>query len=149
MAKVLLVDDNELNCDMLSRRLQRKGFEIVVGADGHAALALARSANPDIILMDLELPDLSGTEILRLLKAERRTRLIPVIALTCHASPTSREEALAAGFDDFETKPVDFPRLLERLANALAAMRRPAAGAVGGPQAIDGGADDAGGGSRV
>jgi two-component system cell cycle response regulator DivK len=119
MAKLLLVDDNEMNRDMLSRRLVRKGFEVLVAEDGPRSLQLAESALPDLILMDLTLPGISGCEVRRLLKANRATTGIPVVALTAHAMSTDRDQALAAGFDEFETKPVEFARLLATIEGLL------------------------------
>jgi two-component system cell cycle response regulator DivK len=119
MAKLLLVDDNEMNRDMLSRRLVRKGFEVLVAEDGPRSLQLAESALPDLILMDLTLPGISGCEVRRLLKANHATTGIPVVALTAHAMSTDRDQALAAGFDEFETKPVEFARLLATIEGLL------------------------------
>src|SRR6185295_12803245 len=107
MAKILLVEDNEMNRDMLSRRLERKGYQIVVAVDGAQGVAMAQSEAPDLILMDMSLPVMDGWEATRRLKAAPETRAIPVIALTAHAMSGDREKALAAGCDDFDTKPVD------------------------------------------
>src|SRR3954447_22175417 len=112
MAKILLVEDNELNRDMLSRRLERKGYAIAVAVDGREAFAAVQSERPDLILMDLRLPDIDGREVTRRLKADEATRAIPVIALTAHAMEGDREQAIQAGCDDYDTKPVDLPRLL-------------------------------------
>ena len=114
--KVLLVEDNELNRDMLERRLRRHGMDVVLAIDGSAALVEARRSNPDVILMDISLPVYDGLEVTRRLKADSGTRGIPVIALTAHAFAEDREQALAAGCAAFQTKPIDFPRLLEALA---------------------------------
>jgi CheY-like chemotaxis protein len=124
MAKILLVEDNELNRDMLSRRLARRGHQVIVAVDGRAALALAASERPDLILMDMSLPVLDGWEATRRLKAAPATRPIPVIALTAHAMVADRERSLEAGCDDFDTKPVEIERLLGKIARLLS----PAAG---------------------
>ena len=124
MAKILLVEDNEMNRDMLSRRLQRKGFEVLLALDGVEGLELAGAQQPDLILMDMSLPVLDGWEATRRLKAADATRHIPVIALTAHAMAGDREKALAAGCDDYDTKPVEFSRLLEKIDNLL--QKRPA-----------------------
>lgn len=115
MAKILLVEDNEMNRDMLSRRLERKGFEVVMAPDGQQGIALAGSEAPDLILMDMSLPVVDGWEATRRVKADDATRGIPVIALTAHAMVGDREKALNAGCDDYDTKPVDFPRLLGKI----------------------------------
>lgn len=122
MAKILLIEDNEMNRDMLSRRLMRKGFEVVVGADGQQGIELAQSQDPDLILMDMSLPVVDGWEATRRIKANRATRAIPIIALTAHAMASDRDAALAAGCDDYDTKPVDLPQLLSKI-NALLAQR--------------------------
>ncbi len=119
MSKILLVEDNEMNRDMLSRRLIRKGFEVVMAFDGEQAVEMAVSQNPDLILMDMSLPGLDGWEATRQIKAAAATRTIPVIALTAHAMSDDRERALDAGCDDYDTKPIDFPRLLEKMSAAL------------------------------
>jgi two-component system, cell cycle response regulator DivK len=119
MARILLVEDNELNRDMLSRRLSRRGHQVVEATDGEAALALAASERPDLILMDMSLPVLDGWEATRRLKAMPATRTIPVIALTAHAMVTDRERSLEAGCDDFDTKPVEIERLLDKIARLL------------------------------
>src|SRR5689334_7955274 len=115
MARILLVEDNELNRDMLSRRLSRRGHQVVEATDGEVALALAASERPDLILMDMSLPVLDGWEATRRLKAAPATRLIPVIALTAHAMSSDRDKALEAGCDDYDTKPVELPRLLGKI----------------------------------
>ncbi|MGQ5396289.1 response regulator [Paenibacillus sp. M.A.Huq-84] len=115
MPKILLVEDNEMNRDMLSRRLIRKGFEVIMAVDGEQGIAMAKSANPDIILMDLSLPVLDGWEAIRQLKAQPGTQAIPVIALTAHAMASDQELAYQAGCDDFDTKPVDLDRLLGKI----------------------------------
>jgi two-component system, cell cycle response regulator DivK len=113
--KILLVEDNEMNRDMLARRLQRRGFEVVVAVDGLQGLAMAASEAPDAILMDMSLPELDGWEATRRLKDVHATRAIPVIALTAHAISGDRERALAAGCDDYETKPVELGRLIAKI----------------------------------
>ena len=114
-AKILLVEDNEMNRDMLSRRLQRRGYEVVTAVDGESGLALTRSDTPDLVLMDMSLPGIDGWEATRQLKADPATRAIPVIALTAHAMAGDREQALAAGCDDFDIKPIDLDRLLGKI----------------------------------
>jgi two-component system cell cycle response regulator DivK len=121
MSKILLVEDNEMNRDMLSRRLERKGYQIIIAVDGSQGVALARSERPDLILMDVSLPVLDGWEATRQLKADPATRPIPVIALTAHAMASDREQALAAGCDDYDTKPIELPRLLEKIQALLPA----------------------------
>lgn len=118
--KILLVEDNELNRDMLSRRLSRCGFEVLVAVDGEEGLALAGAEAPDLVLMDMSLPRLDGWAATKALKADPATRAIPVIALTAHAMRGDREKALAAGCDDYDTKPVDLPRLLKKVEALLA-----------------------------
>jgi CheY-like chemotaxis protein len=115
MVKVLLVEDNEMNRDMLSRRLIRKGFEVSVALDGAEALQAALAEVPALILMDMSLPVMDGWEATRRIKAEAATAAIPVIGLTAHAMDGDREKCLAAGCDDYDTKPVDLPRLLEKM----------------------------------
>ncbi len=115
MAKLLLVEDNEDNRDMLSRRLQRKSHEVVCAVDGEQALAMARSENPELILMDMSLPILDGWEATRILKSSDDTRSIPIIALTAHAMASDRERAMEAGCDDYDTKPIEFQRLLGKI----------------------------------
>jgi len=119
MSKILLVEDNEMNRDMLSRRLIRKGYEVVMALDGHQAVEMATSERPDLILMDMSLPDLDGWEATRRIKAAAPTRAIPVIALTAHAMAGDREKALEAGCDDYDIKPIDLPRLLGKMTAAL------------------------------
>ena len=121
--KVLLVEDNELNRDMLSRRLERRGYQVVLALDGQQGLDLARSEAPDLILMDMSLPVLDGWEATRQLKAAPETRTIPIIALTAHAMSSDRDKALAAGSDDYDTKPIDLPRLLEKIEALLSPGR--------------------------
>ena len=115
MARILLVEDNEMNRDMLSRRLERRGYEVIVAVDGEEGVARAKTDAPDIVLMDLSLPGIDGWEATRQLKAAAETRSIPVLALTAHAMAGDREKALAAGCDDFDTKPVDLPRLVDKI----------------------------------
>jgi two-component system cell cycle response regulator DivK len=115
MATILLVEDNEMNWDMLSRRLVRKGYQVVVATDGRQGLDKARSEAPDLILMDMSLPVLDGWEATRQLKAAAETRTIPIIALTAHAMPGDCDEALAAGCDDYDSKPIEFERLLGKI----------------------------------
>ena len=121
MPRILLVEDNEMNRDMLSRRLQRKGYEIVLALDGVQGVEMARSQSPDLILMDMSLPVLDGWEAPRRLKADPDLARIPVIALTAHAMSCDRDKALAAGCDDYDTKPVDFVRLLGKIESLLPA----------------------------
>ncbi|MGD0281630.1 MAG: response regulator [Dissulfurispiraceae bacterium] len=125
MARILLVEDNEMNRDMLSRRLQRKGYDVTMAIDGEQGVNIARSESPDLILMDLSLPVLDGWEATRRLKAEPETRLIPVIALTAHALSGDKEKAIEAGCDDYDSKPIEFPRLLGKIESLL--NRKPAA----------------------
>ena len=115
MARILLVEDNEMNRDMLSRRLERRGYEVITALDGEEGLQLARSSSPDLILMDMSLPVLDGWEATRQLKAADQTRPIPVIALTAHAMAGDRERAQEAGCDDYDTKPVELARLLGKI----------------------------------
>jgi CheY-like chemotaxis protein len=124
MKKILLVEDNEMNRDMLSRRLVRKGYEVSIAVDGRQGVEMAQSAAPDLILMDMSLPVLDGWEATRQLKNADATRHIPVIALTAHAMSGDRERALEAGCDDYDTKPIELPRLLEKIETML---NRPAA----------------------
>jgi len=121
MARILLVEDNEMNRDMLSRRLERRGFEVIVAVDGEEGVARAKADAPDAILMDLSLPGIDGWEATRQLKAADETRRIPVLALTAHAMAGDRDKALAAGCDEFDTKPVDLPRLVAKLQGLLGA----------------------------
>ena len=119
MAKVLLIEDNEMNRDMLSRRLIRRGFQVVFAMDGQQGIDLARSERPDIILMDLGLPVIDGWEATRRVKADDATRGVPVIGLTAHAMTGDREKAIEAGCDDYDTKPVEFDRLLGKIERLL------------------------------
>ncbi len=119
MARILLVEDNEMNRDMLSRRLERRGYEVIVAVDGEEGVARAKVEAPDLVLMDLSLPGIDGWEATRQLKAADETRAIPVLALTAHAMAGDREKALEAGCDDFDTKPVDLPRLVDKIEGLL------------------------------
>jgi len=119
MAKILLVEDNEMNRDMLSRRLERKGYNVVFALDGAEALTKATSEVPDLILMDMSLPVMSGWEVTRKLRLDPQTQRLPIIALTAHAMSSDRQEALDAGCDDYDTKPLDFPRLLSKMETLL------------------------------
>jgi len=119
MPKILLVEDNEMNRDMLSRRLIRSGYEVVLAVDGEQGVALAASGRPDLVLMDMSLPVLDGWEATRRLKADPATREIPVIALTAHAMAGDEKKAREAGCDDFDTKPVEFARLLSKIEGLL------------------------------
>ena len=118
--KILLVEDNEMNRDMLSRRLQRKGYEVVMAVDGGEGIDKAQSESPDLILMDMSLPVVDGWEATRRLKDAAETQRIPVIALTAHAMAGDREKALEAGCDDYDTKPIEMPRLLGKIEALLA-----------------------------
>jgi two-component system, cell cycle response regulator DivK len=115
VSKILLVEDNEMNRDMLSRRLVKRGYDVVVAIDGQEGVAKAQSESPDLILMDMSLPVVDGWEATRRIKSDPVTRAIPVIALTAHAMAGDEEKARAAGCDDFDTKPVELPRLLSKL----------------------------------
>jgi len=119
MATILLVEDNEMNYDMLSRRLRRKGYDVLVATDGQAGIEMARAEMPALILMDMSLPVLDGWEATRQLKAAAETRAIPIIALTAHAMAGDRDQALAAGCDDYDSKPVEFDRLLDKIKGLL------------------------------
>jgi CheY-like chemotaxis protein len=121
MPTILLVEDNELNRDMLSRRLTRKGYDVLLAEDGAKGLSAATEGKPDLILMDMSLPMIDGWEVTRRLKAEPQTRAIPVIALTAHAMSSDREKAVAAGCDDYDTKPVELERLLAKIERLLQA----------------------------
>lgn len=115
MSKILLVEDNELNRDMLSRRLLRKGYDVVLALDGEQGVSLAQTDAPDLILMDISLPGVDGWEATRRLKNAPATQAIPIIALTAHAMAQDREKSLAAGCDDYDTKPIDLKRLLNKI----------------------------------
>lgn len=120
MSKILLVEDNEMNRDMLSRRLIRRGYEVIIALDGESGLSIAAAETPDLILMDMSLPVLDGWEATRRLKADPNTQSIPVIGLTAHAMSSDRDKAIEAGCDDYDTKPVELPRLLEKIESLLA-----------------------------
>jgi CheY-like chemotaxis protein len=122
MKKLLLVEDNELNRDMLSRRLARRGYEIVLANDGQAGIDEASRHLPDLIIMDMSLPILDGWESTRRIKLHPQTQTIPVLALTAHAMAGERERAIAAGCEDYDTKPVDFARLIGKIENLLAGV---------------------------
>jgi two-component system cell cycle response regulator DivK len=124
MVKILYIEDNEDNLYMLSNRLTRRGYEVLLARNGEEGIAKARSEEPALILMDLSLPVIDGWEATRQLKAEALTRTIPVIALSAHAMAGDREKAIAAGCDDYDTKPVDLPRLLEKITTLLARHAR-------------------------
>ena len=115
MAKILLVEDNDLNRDMLSRRLERRGYQVIIAADGVQGETMARSESPDLILMDMSLPVMDGWELARRLKDDDTTRGIPILALTAHVMAGDREKALEAGCDDYDIKPIEFPRLLSKI----------------------------------
>lgn len=119
MPKILLVEDNEMNRDMLSRRLTRKGFEVVMAEDGQKGVDMATAENPDLILMDMSLPVVDGWEATRRIKASDDTKSIPIIALTAHAMAGDKEKTIAAGCDDYDTKPIELPRLLEKINSML------------------------------
>lgn len=119
MAKILLVEDNEMNRDMLSRRLIRKGHDVCIAVDGAEGVEKSLSEHPDLILMDMSLPVLDGWQATRKIKGTPETQSIPVVALTAHAMAGDREKCLAAGCDDYDTKPVEFPRLLEKIQRLL------------------------------
>ena len=125
MAKILIVEDNEMNRDMLSRRLIRRGYQIVMAVDGEGGIAAAKAENPDLILMDMSLPVVDGWEATRRLKAEISTRGIPIIGLTAHAMAGDREKVIQAGGDDYDTKPVELPRLLEKIEALLGRTGNP------------------------
>ena len=120
MHTILLIEDNEMNRDMLARRLQRSGFDCVAVANADDGIEIAQSRRPAIILMDLRLPEFNGWDAAKLLKSDPQTRDIPLIALTAHAMEGDRERAIAAGCDDYDTKPIDLPRLLEKIHTLLA-----------------------------
>ena len=117
--RILLVEDNEMNRDMLSRRLQRRGYEVILAVDGQLGIDMAISEAPDLILMDMSLPVIDGWEATRTLKAAAATRDIPVIALTAHAMSTDRDKAIAAGCDDYDTKPIELKRLLGKMESLM------------------------------
>ena len=126
MPKILIVEDNEENRDSLSRRLKRRGFEVVLAADGKAGVAMAKAEKPDLILMDMNMPELDGWEATRQIKAIEELKNVPVLALTAHALAGDRERALQAGCTDYHTKPVDFAKLLSQI-EAILQSERPVA----------------------
>jgi two-component system cell cycle response regulator DivK len=115
MARILLVEDNEMNRDMLSRRLTRKGYQVMIAVDGQQGTSMAQAEKPDLILMDMSLPIMSGWEATRQLKKEPGTRKIQIIALTAHAMGTDRDQAIQSGCDDYDTKPIDLARLIQKM----------------------------------
>jgi CheY-like chemotaxis protein len=127
MTKILLVEDNEMNRDMLSRRLERRGYEVVIAVDGQQGVDLAQSTHPDLILMDMSLPVIDGWEATRQLKARDDMKTTPIIALTAHAMSGDREKALEAGCDDYDTKPIELPRLLGKIEALLGDRAKPPA----------------------
>ena len=135
MKKILLVEDDEMNRDMLSRRLIKRGYDITIAVDGEQGVAMARSGMPDLILMDMSLPGIDGWTATRQLKEDPETSGIPIIVLTAHAMAADREKAFEAGCDDFDTKPVEFERLLRKISALLSPG---AAGASGAPGAREG-----------
>ena len=123
MIKILLVEDNEMNRDMLSRRLQRYGYSVVTASDGRQGYAMAASEAPDLILMDVGLPEMDGWEVTRLLKSNESTRHIPIVALTAHVMQSDREKAFQSGCDDYDTKPIEFSRLRGKIENLLSVKK--------------------------
>ncbi len=119
MAKILVVEDNAYNYDMLSRRLMRKGYDTIIAVDGRQGVELAKSEGPDLILMDMNIPEIDGWEATRIIKSMDATRSIPIIALTAHAMSGDRRKCIEAGCDDYDIKPVDFPKLLEKIKSLL------------------------------
>jgi two-component system cell cycle response regulator DivK len=124
-ATILIVEDNEMNRDILSRRLQRRGYQVSLAVDGSQGLEIARTTLPDLILMDMSLPEMDGWEVTRRLKSESATRHIPIIALTAHAMVSDQERAFATGCDEYDTKPVEFQRLMGKIESLLPKERRP------------------------
>ncbi len=120
MARILLVEDNEMNRDMLSRRLSKKGFDVIIAVDGEEGIEKAKSELPDLILMDMSLPKVDGWQATRILKAKQETQVIPIIALTAHAMAEDKDKAMEAGCDDFDTKPIEMDRLLGKISALLA-----------------------------
>ena len=129
MRRILLVEDNEMNRDMLSRRLRRRGYEVIIAMDGQQGVAMAQSSSPDIVLMDMSLPVMDGWQATQTLKASPGTKEIPVIALTAHAMSTDREKAMEAGCDDYDTKPIELTRLIAKMESLMARTSRGAAAA--------------------
>lgn len=123
MSRILIVEDNEMNRDMLSRRLAKKGFEILIAIDGQEGVEKATTEKPDLILMDMSLPKIDGWEATRLIKASTQSKHIPIIALTAHAMAEDREKAIAAGCDDYDTKPVELERLLDKITRLIEAAQ--------------------------
>jgi CheY-like chemotaxis protein len=119
MTTILVVEDNEMNREMLSRRLERKGYKVLIATDGDTGIAVARASRPDLILMDMSLPVVDGWEATRRMKADHALQHIPVVALTAHAMANDRDKALEAGCDDYDTKPIELPRLLAKIENLL------------------------------
>jgi two-component system cell cycle response regulator DivK len=128
MPRILLVEDNEMNRDMLSRRLQRRGYEVIIAVDGQQGLAMAQAELPDLILMDMSLPLIDGWEATRTLKGAVETSHIPVIALTAHAMSTDRDKAIEAGCDDYDTKPIEMSRLLGKIEALIPPQNEKASG---------------------
>jgi two-component system cell cycle response regulator DivK len=126
MARILLVEDNEMNRDMLSRRLERRGYTVLIAVDGQQGLDMAIAEKPDLILLDMSLPVLDGWDVAKRLKSDDALKVMPVIALTAHAMAGDRERALEAGCDDYDTKPVELPRLLQKIETLLAKAGSPA-----------------------
>lgn len=122
MPRILLVEDNEMNRDMLSRRLSRKGYEVSIAIDGQQGLSMALRGEYDLVLLDMSLPELDGWEVVRRIRSDPRGRTLPVIALTAHAMAGDREKALQAGCDEYDSKPVEFPRLVARIEALLASQ---------------------------
>ena len=127
MPKILLVEDNEMNRDMLSRRLEKRGYNVVLAVDGAAGIAQAKAEKPDLILMDMSLPVIDGWEATKQIRADAEIAATPIIALTAHAMSSDREKCLSAGCDDFDTKPVELPRLLAKIEEMLKKGRTPPA----------------------
>jgi CheY-like chemotaxis protein len=125
MTTILIVEDNEMNRDMLSRRLERKGYEVLIAVDGEKGIEVARADMPDLILMDMSLPVVDGWEATRRLKADARLKHIPIIALTAHAMANDRDKALEAGCDEYDTKPIELPRLLAKMEALLVSVLEP------------------------
>jgi two-component system cell cycle response regulator DivK len=132
MSRILLVEDNEMNRDMLCRRLMRRGFDVLIAVDGEQCVEMAKKERPDLILMDMSLPVLDGWGATRQIRAEIDTRFIPVIALTAHAMAGDRDKALEAGCNDYDTKPIELPRLLEKMDRLLNGVLAPLSAPAGG-----------------
>ena len=128
MPRILLVEDNEMNRDMLSRRLSRKGYEVSIAIDGQQGLSMALRGGFDLVLMDMSLPEMDGWEVTRRLRSDPRARSLPIIALTAHAMAGDREKAIEAGCDEYDSKPVDFPRLLAKIESLLKGLEIPLGG---------------------